>query len=140
MKKEKFFATQKKDISRAAVDFFSIGHIMMGQLFFWISYMLFTWPGGPEFFNITLERWDILFSVIVGIAWEPLENVVLFKMGFKFEGKLDSWLNAIFDILFWTLGAFLASLIGIPWLNVTLVIVEFFAWFFIRRHFLNLPV
>jgi len=64
----------------------------------------------------------------------------MYKLGYKFEGKLDSWLNAIFDILFWTLGAFLASLIGIPWLNVILVIVEFFAWFFIRRYFLNLPV
>lgn len=139
MKKEKFFATQKKDISRAAVDFFSIGHVMFGQFFFWISYMLFTWPDGPMYFNITLERWDILFAFIVGVIWEPFENIVLHKLGYKFEGKLDSWLNAIFDILFWTAGAFLASIIGIPWLNVTLVIIEFFAWFFIRRYFLNLP-
>ena len=43
-RKTPFFAWWKEDIARSAVDFFSIGHILMGQCFFFIAYLLI-WDG-----------------------------------------------------------------------------------------------
>ncbi|MHA1728041.1 MAG: DUF2585 family protein [Promethearchaeota archaeon] len=143
MKKEKFFASRKEDISRAACDFFSIGHIMMGQLFFWIAYMLFTIssPFSAPFLSLglTSEWWDVLISVILGILWEPFENIVMYYAGWKFEGRRDSLLNAMFDIIFWSLGAIAALLINNWIINLVLVVIEIIAWSIIRWYFLNLP-
>ncbi|MCP4762224.1 MAG: DUF2585 family protein [archaeon] len=143
MSKSKFFATTKDDVSKAAVDFFSIGHILMGQIFFFIVYALLsehllgfwdTFYGVVYGFfpNSDVEGWAVAIAIGAGIIWEPIENTILWKMGLKFEGKLDSILNVVFDILFVTLGAFLARLINFWQINLILVIVEMIAFFIIR--------
>jgi hypothetical protein len=144
MQKEKFFASRKEDISRSAVDFFSIGHVFMGQSFFWIPYMLFVWASAPfpgifppsvGIFNT--EEGMILISIIIGVLWEPFENIIMYYAGWKFEGKRDSLLNALFDILFWALGAAIAYFIDNWWLNLIIVVSEIVLWFLIRWIFLN---
>ncbi|MHA1732078.1 MAG: DUF2585 family protein [Promethearchaeota archaeon] len=117
-----FFARDKDDVAESAVDFFSIGHIMFGQFTFWIIYMLFTYAFPDVIYPV--KFWALIITIIVGIAWEPIENIILWKMGLKFENKRDSWLNIIFDILFVILGGVLAYLIEIWWVNLILVIVE----------------
>ena len=140
MEKAKFFARTKDDIPKAAVDFFSIGHVLMGQITFFIVYaMLFFWPGFSESVGdpIKPEFWCVVVSIIVGLIWEPLENILLWKMGLKFEGRKDSWLNIIFDIIFVTAGALLAYAINYWQINLALTIGEFILFFLLRWYFLD---
>lgn len=126
-KKNKFFARTKDDISKSAVDFFSIGHILMGQLIFSIIYGLLVyvpefnaWVGSPA----NPKLWAFIVTVICGILWEPIENIILYKLGLKFESKRDSWLNLIFDIIFVIIGSTLSYFIHVWEINFLLVIIE----------------
>ena len=132
MKREQFFARTKDDISKAAVDFFSIGHILMGQISYFIAWFfvkpdgaLFTFVGEPTNSGI----YALSFAIFIGLIWEPIENIILWKMGLKFEGKRDSWLNLIFDIIFVTGGAVMAYFIHDWDINLILVIIEFILFF-----------
>jgi hypothetical protein len=140
-KKIKFFATSKSDIPYSAVDFFSIGHVLMGQIAYFITYALVNADFGPIYDAIGSPLkpnfWAIVVSVIVGIAWEPIENIILWKMGLKFESKRDSILNVVFDIIFVTCGALFAYSIHVWQVNLTIVIIEFILFFSIRWYFLN---
>jgi hypothetical protein len=141
MANNKFFATTKDDIPKAAVDFFSIGHVLMGQIAYFITYSLVNVDFGPLYeavgSPIKPNFWAVIVAIVVGIIWEPVENIILWKMGLKFEGKRDSWLNLIFDILFVTGGALLGYFIHIWGVNLALVIIEFIAFFVIRWYFLE---
>lgn len=126
-KKNRFFARTKDDISKAAVDFFSIGHILMGQIIFSIVYGLLVyvpefnaWVGSPA----DPKLWAFIVAVLCGILWEPIENIILYKLGLKFESKRDSWLNLIFDTIFVTIGATLSYFINVWQINLLLVIIE----------------
>lgn len=136
MCKEKFFATTESDISKAAVDFFSIGHIIFGQIVFFIVYALlkyttwFYWVPPSD-----VEMWAIIVAIIVGIIWEPIENILLWKMGLKFDNQQDSILNIIFDIIFVVIGSLLAHWINNWVINLVLIIIEFILFEVLRYKF-----
>lgn len=44
-------------------------------------------------------------TLIVLIAWEFIENIVFFELGWKFENRLDSPINITTDIILGALGA-----------------------------------
>ena len=140
MKREQFFARTKDGISKAAFDFFSIGHILMGQLSYFLAWFLvqpegalFTLVGEP----VDSGLYALYFAIFIGLIWEPIENIVLWKMGLKFEGKRDSWLNLIFDIILVTGGAIMVYFIHDWHINLILVIVEFILFFSIRAIFME---
>ncbi len=130
-----FFARDKDDVAESAVDFFSLGHIIFGQVTFWIIYMIGAYWIPDTFYPV--KTWSLVITIIVGIAWEPIENILLWKMGLKFENKRDSWLNIIFDIIFVTLGGILAWLITVWWINLILFIVELTIFLILRYIVLN---
>ncbi|MHA1819038.1 MAG: DUF2585 family protein [Promethearchaeota archaeon] len=133
MTKSKFFATTGDEIAKAPVDFYSIGHILMGQIIFFVVYAILKWPLAEKVSDI--EVWAIIIAIISGIVWEPIENIILYKLGLKYENKRDSIANAIFDIIFVTLGALLAHWINNWEINLTLVIVEFTIFFILYVYF-----
>ena len=135
MEKKKFFATKKSDISRAAIDFFSLGHIIMGQFLFFLVYAIIPLTS----LSWDAQMWGLWTSITLGVIWEPFENIIMYKMGFKFEGQLDSIVNAIFDIIFWTLGAVMAYFINNWIINLILFIVESILWFYLRWYFTDGP-
>ncbi len=140
MKREQFFALTKDGISKAAFDFFSIGHILMGQISYFLAWFLvkpdgalFTLVGEPADSGI----YALYFAIFIGLIWEPIENIILWKMGLKFEGKRDSWLNLIFDIILVTGGAIMAYFIHNWVINLILVIIEFILFLAIRAIFVK---
>lgn len=129
-----FFARDDDDIATSAVDFFSLGHILMGQISFIICYLVMTyWIGNTD--TTTVKKWSLIITIIFGIVWEPFENIIVWKMGLKFENRRDSILNIIFDILFVILGGVLAWIITIWWVNLIVIIVEFILFLILHAHF-----
>jgi len=140
MNREQFFARTKDGISKAAFDFFSIGHILMGQISYFLAWYLVR-PEGALFTSVgepsNSGLYALYFAIFIGLIWEPIENIVLWKMGLKFEGKRDSWLNLIFDIILVTGGAVISYFIHTWEINLILVIIEFILFFTIRAIFLK---
>jgi len=131
----KFFATSQSDISKAAVDFFSLGHILFGQIAYFIVYAIITWP--LSYLGLDADMWALIIAILLGVLWEPVENIILYAAGMKFENKQDSILNLVFDILFVIVGGVISYFIHIWWVNLILVIVEFIIFFLIRYVFLK---
>lgn len=74
------------------------------------------------------NTWEFLLlnaciALIAAIVWEGIENVYLYKWGWKFENRKDSRINSIFDVIFVCAGNVLANYIPYLTLNV-IVIVE----------------
>ncbi|MHA1275295.1 MAG: hypothetical protein ACTSQS_17970, partial [Promethearchaeota archaeon] len=46
----------------------------------------------------------LILVIVVAIVWEILENTLLLEWGFKFEGRKDSFVNALWDIIFVIIG------------------------------------
>ncbi len=126
----RFIARDKEEVAVSPVDFFSIGHVLMGQLSFFVVHLVIWYGIG---YHRSFEGiWCLVTSVIIGILWEPFENVVLMRYGMKFEDKRDTLVNSVFDILFVTMGGLIAFSIRYWWLNFTLVLLEFALFFYLR--------
>lgn len=100
----KIFAKNKDDISKAAIDFFSFGHLLGGYLAFIIL---------DAFFLVILGEFVILlclFTIFLCRAiWEIIENTFLFKKNIKFGYRRDSLLNSSMDVVMLTIGGLIAS-------------------------------
>ena len=116
-------------IDRSPIDFYSWGHIDLGigsfiVFSFIITIYQYFWEQ-----TATLEwYWIYIFVLIVAIAWELFENIVLWRLGLKFENRKDSFLNAFFDVLFVLLGG------GVMWLFKWVIVdlmEERFRWFYV---------
>jgi len=46
-----------------------------------------------------------------GVVWELIENLLFFKLGFKFEGRKDSIFNLSTDLIFVGFGGYLMLLL-----------------------------
>ncbi|MHA1146784.1 MAG: hypothetical protein ACTSR8_00900 [Promethearchaeota archaeon] len=103
----------KDDVGRAPIDYFSWGHVAMGLATFLLISLINTIPSWVvQDLVYIIPYWSMLvLSFVVAIIWEILENTVLLEMGFKFEGRRDSLINAIFDILFVCIGALIIWII-----------------------------
>jgi hypothetical protein len=97
---------KKDDVGRAPLDYFSWGHIDMGVVVFllWSMVNLLPSAGVGSLIFILPFGLSIILTIVVAIVWEILENTVLIDIGLKFEGKKDSFINALFDIIFVVIG------------------------------------
>ena len=98
-----------KDVGRSAWDFYSWGHIDMGIMSFLIFSLFITvtqWMDPTAV--IWLPWWSLMVMVLIfAVAWEIIENTILWQMGKKFENRKDSIYNSIWDIIFVMGGGFL---------------------------------
>ena len=101
----KIFENKKEDISKAAIDFFSFGHLLSGYFVFIILKALFLVILGEL---ITLLSLLALF--LYGVIWEIVENTYLFKRNIKFGYRRDSFLNSSMDVVMLTMGGLIASI------------------------------
>ncbi|MBY8982565.1 MAG: hypothetical protein KGD57_06435 [Candidatus Lokiarchaeota archaeon] len=102
-----FIAEDASEVCLSWFDFFSIGHICMGIGIFLIFSLFYTIPmsktNGKD--QIKLPLWGVwLITVIFGIIWEFLENILLYNYGLKFENRRDSAANITTDIIIVGLG------------------------------------
>ncbi len=93
-------------VGRSPWDFYSWGHINMGIAAFSLLSLIITiseWMWGPG--NALIDWWVIMVIVLIyALVWEFVENVILWRMGWKFEDRRDSWPNLIWDVIFVILG------------------------------------
>lgn len=114
--------------SQHIADWYSFSHIIHGILFFAAGYLLF------QRYSLGLR---LLLATLVESAWEVFENTPFIinryreiTISWGYTG--DSILNSVCDILFMTLGFWLA--LRLPWwLSVlSIVVLEVFVGYMIR--------
>lgn len=91
-------------VGRSPLDYYSWGHIAFGIASFTIfSLIINLWE---YFVGPATMPWYylLIFVIIVAIGWEIIENTILWKLGLKYENRRDSFSNALFDIIFMTVG------------------------------------
>ncbi|MHA1343972.1 MAG: MFS transporter [Promethearchaeota archaeon] len=105
-KKKKILGQTTDEVGRAAIDYFSWGHIGMGIVAFLLLSLINTVPSYVTHMLIYIIPYYImiLLVIIIAIVWELLENTLLLEWGFKFEGRQDSLENATWDIIFVVIG------------------------------------
>lgn len=100
----KVFAKNKDDISKAAIDFFSFGHLIGGYFIFIILTAIFVVIFGE--FNVPLSIFTIF---LCGIIWEIIENTIFYKKNIKFGYRRDSLVNTSMDVVILTSGGLIAA-------------------------------
>ena len=103
-------ATNISEIGVSFLDFYSFGHIAMGiGLFLFFSTLIYYFL---KKVNLKTSLFcSLILSIIGGIVWEIIENILFFKWGIKFEGRKDSIFNLATDLLFVGGGAYLMLLL-----------------------------
>ena len=100
----KILAKNKEGISKAAIDFFSFGHLLGGYFAFIIL---------EAFYLVILGEFVIEICIVTvflcGVIWEIVENTYLFNKNVKFGYRRDSLLNSSMDLVMLTMGGFFAS-------------------------------
>jgi hypothetical protein len=101
-----WFATSAENVGIAAFDFYSLGHIAMGVGIFLFFSLFYTIPmRGKGNSRVLLPLWAVwIITVACGILWEWVENSLFIDLGIKFEGRHDSLINIITDIIFVGIG------------------------------------
>ncbi|NVM45020.1 MAG: hypothetical protein HWN79_08895 [Candidatus Lokiarchaeota archaeon] len=97
------FATDPSMVGLAWFDFYSIGHFCFGIgvfLFFSLFYTLPKHKGKIPIFSLLFV---FILTLGILILWEALEYFVFIDLGWKFEGRADSWQNMTTDLI---IGAF----------------------------------
>lgn len=118
---------EKECTGISPLDFFSLGHLVMGHLGYIFISMLFS----------TLNIWLMLSVVLsVAIGWEVIENLFLHRKGLKFEHRRDSSANLFSDILIVVFAAYISSLLSI-WISIVLVGVELAVFIYFRQRVKN---
>ena len=100
----KIFARIKEDVSKAAIDFFSFGHLIGGYFGFIILGALFL-----AIFGEFLILICIFIIFLCGAFWELFENTMLYKKNIKFGYRKDSLINSVTDIIIFTSGGAIAA-------------------------------
>ena len=99
-----FFATTVDEVGISWFDFYSIGHICFGIGVFLFFSLFYTIPKKKGRIPIFSLLFVFILTISIAITWEILENVWFLEMGWKFEGRMDSWPNMITDVLFGAVG------------------------------------
>ena len=100
----KIYAKNKDEISKAAIDFFSFGHLLVGYFAFIVINALFL-----EFFNISSFIFALISIIFGGVLWEVIENLYLVKKNIKFGNRKDSTINSLMDVFMLLLGGLIAG-------------------------------
>ena len=101
-------AITRECVSLAAFDFFSFAHVLMGIIIFLVYSLFYVFQKNPLY---SLNE-SVIFVLIAGILWEIIENTIVFSLGCKFEGRKDSILNSITDIILVLGGGFITRVIA----------------------------
>ncbi|MHA1280989.1 MAG: hypothetical protein ACTSQP_00670 [Promethearchaeota archaeon] len=98
--------TDKDEVGRSPIDYFSWGHVDMGIAAFLLLSLINTIPSLIDKTLIYIIPYFLMLIlvIVVAIVWEILENTLLLEWGFKFEGRKDSFVNALWDIIFVIIG------------------------------------
>jgi uncharacterized membrane protein YeaQ/YmgE (transglycosylase-associated protein family) len=99
------FAETISEVGESWFDFYSIGHICFGIgvfLFFSLFYTIPKNKGKTPIFSLLFV---FILTFVILIAWELLENLLFVEIGWKFEGRRDSWQNITMDIIIGVIGA-----------------------------------
>ncbi|MFX0042741.1 MAG: hypothetical protein ACFE8L_07505 [Candidatus Hodarchaeota archaeon] len=116
-------------VGRSPIDFYSWGHIALGIGSFTIFSLMITLYQYITEIPSTLEwYWIYIGVLIVAILWELFENIILWRLGLKYENRKDTFLNAFFDIIFVLVGG------GVMWLFKLIIVdlmEERFRWFYV---------
>ena len=76
-----------------------------------------------------LDWWLLMvFVLIVGVIWEILENTIIYLWGWRHLNRRDSWVNAIWDIIFVCIGG--AAMWLLQWILMDVFSVRG-TWFYI---------
>jgi uncharacterized membrane protein YeaQ/YmgE (transglycosylase-associated protein family) len=97
-------ATTTSEVGISWLDFYSIGHICFGIgafLFFSLFYTIPKAKGSVPLFSLLFV---FILTLIVLVAWEIIENTILFLSNLKFENRPDSMQNIFTDIMFGIVG------------------------------------
>ncbi len=99
-------AKSKKETGRSLIDYFSWGHVDLGISIFLLLSLINTLPSYfKDELIYVIPYWVMLILVfVVAIIWEIIENTLLVDIGIKFEGRRDSFQNAVGDIIFGIIG------------------------------------
>ena len=121
----KIFGNKIKDIAIAFMDFYTIGHFMFGYITcLVISIIIYLLFGEILFVGVS-----ITITINIGLIWEFIENFYLYKRGFKFEDRIDSFENSLTDVLFVNIGGIVCGIIStfelIPLFIGTVLILAF---------------
>jgi hypothetical protein len=117
----KVFARSKDDVSKAAIDFFSFGHLIGGYFIFIILDALFFVIFG-EFIIL-----HCIFTIFLcGAFWEIIENTYLLKKNIKFGFRRDSLLNSSMDVVLLTSGGLIAAVCFVLSLETFLISTALF--------------
>jgi len=98
------FATDSSMVGIAWFDFYSIGHLCFGIgvfLFFSLFYTIPKHKGKTPLFSLLFV---FILTLGILILWEVLEHFLFMDLGWKFEGRPDSWENITTDLLIGTFG------------------------------------
>jgi hypothetical protein len=100
-----FIAETINEVGVSWLDFYSIGHLCFGIGVFLFFSLFYTIPKNKGHTPIFSLLFVFILTVIILIAWELLENLLFIQIGWKFEGRLDSWQNLTADIIIGVIGA-----------------------------------
>lgn len=96
----KVIGTCRKDVNNSFIDYYSIGHFVMG----YITYIVSIWIWSLLPFEFDIYEISLVSTLMVGIIWEILENYLLVDTPLKFEKRRDSLGNSLMDIIFVFIG------------------------------------
>ncbi len=97
-------ATDPSMVGIAWFDFYSIGHLCFGIAVFLFFSLFYTIPkhrGKTPIFSLLFV---FIVTIMILLLWEALENFLFIDLGWKFEGRPDSWQNITTDLIIGTFG------------------------------------
>ena len=99
-------ASTSEEVGISAFDFYSFGHICMGIGIFLVISLFYTIPmSNDSTSRVIFPLWLIwIFTIVCGIIWEYVENTYFITWGIKFEGRHDSVINMVFDVVLVAIG------------------------------------
>ena len=103
----KLFGKKKEDLDKFPLDFYSVGHFILGHIGYIIIYLMGFYSTIPLIHNILME-YVLGITIFIGLFWELLENNICIKT--RFKKQKDSLNNSLCDILCVFIGA---TIIGI---------------------------
>jgi len=98
------FALDPSNVGIAWFDFYSIGHFCFGIgvfLFFSLFYTISKHKGKTPLFSLLFV---FILTLGILILWEVLEHFLFIDLGWKFEGRPDSWQNITTDLIIGAIG------------------------------------
>lgn len=98
-------ATDASMVGEAWFDFYSIGHICFGIGVFLFFSLFYTIPKSKGHIPIFSLLFVFICTMIIIVLWEVFENTLFIDIGWKFEGRVDSWQNITTDILMGAIGS-----------------------------------